>query len=180
MRLCIQTSFSNFLPSKYLCVLAFMRSNFKIWLNPNRTATKNLCVHAFVRSNSFSNFLESKFLCVRAFIVQTSRYSSIQIELKQKPLCSCVPAFKLVSQIFCYQNIFALVRSCVQASRYGSIQIELKPKTSVFMRSNQFSNFLESKFLCIRAFMRSNLEIQLNPNRTETKNLCVHAVKLVT
>ena len=108
------------------------------------------------------NRMETKSFCVHAFVRSNQESQS--------------------SQIFWDQNFCAFMHSCIQKSRYGLTQIELRAKTSAFMRScvqTSFSNFLPSKFLCVRAFMRSNFEIWLNPNRTETKNLCVHAFKPV-
>ena len=89
------------------------------------------------------------------------------------------------SQIFWYQNCCAFMRSCVESLRYGSVQIELRPKMSAFMRSCvqtseiRALNFLVSKLLCVRGFMRSKFEVWISPNRNETKNVCVHAFRPV-
>ena len=107
---------------KFLSIKIHERScvhAFKLWHMPH---SKSFCVHAFVRSNQESQ--SSKIFChqnICAFVpsrIQTSRYGSIQIELRPKTsafMRSCAHTSKVSALKFF--GIKISMRSCVHAFR---------------------------------------------------------------
>ena len=109
--------------------------------------------------------IETENFYVHVFVRSNQWSQSSQIFWHQNCCALCIHAFKLWDRAQSRNNCdWKFLRSCVFA---------FKPVKS------ELSNFLTSKLLCARVFMRSNFEKGLNPDRILTENFCVHAFKPV-